>query len=245
MRHVEHVMGTVFSFDIRHDGDAVRPALDTALTWLHWVDETFSTYRAGSAISRLDTDAVGMDECPAEVAEVLALCESVERASGGYFSLRPQGRLDPSALVKGWAVERASRLLREAGAPRHIVNGGGDIRLGAGPRQDHPWRAGVAHPLRPGRILAVVEGHDLAVATSGVAERGRHIINPHTGRPAGDLVSITVIGDDLTIVDAYATAAFAMGVDAPAWLERTPGVEGMVVTATGEIVTTSGFPPQR
>ncbi|WP_218001823.1 FAD:protein FMN transferase [Microtetraspora malaysiensis] len=241
MRHVEHVMGTVFSFDVRDPVDA-REGVAEAVAWLHRVDATFSTYRPDSPVSRLGRGEIGLADCPAEVAEVLGLCEAVARTSEGYFTARPGGRLDPSAMVKGWAVERASRILTRAGAPNHCVNGGGDMWLAGSAAPGRPWRVGVAHPLRAGELAAVVAGTDLAVATSGTAERGPHILDPHTGRPATALASVTLVGASLTMVDAYATAAFAMGGAAREWVARLDGVEAFAVTADGGIWRTPGFP---
>lgn len=234
-RHVEQVMGTVFSFDVRHDAD---DAVARAVAWLHHVDEVFSTYRPDSAISRLARGEVGMSGCPPEVAHVLALCAQAEHHTDGYFTTYPGGRLDPSGLVKGWAIEQASLMLAEADAPRHCVNGGGDIQLGPDPGS---WRIGIAHPLRPDAICTVVSGHDLAIATSGTAERGPHILDPRTGRPAAALLSITLVGPRLTTVDAFATAAFAMGDAARDWIEESDDLEAFAVTARGHEWQTSGF----
>ncbi|WP_214102899.1 FAD:protein FMN transferase [Acrocarpospora catenulata] len=240
MRHAEPVMGTVFSFDVRH-GEQARPAVASAVALLHRIDAVFSTYRPDSAISRLDRGEITLRDCPPEVTEVLDLCARVESATDGYFSVVPSHHLDPSALVKGWAVDRACDLLRNAGCVRHCVNGGGDVRLGEPPEPGRPWRIGIAHPLRRGELLCVVEGTELAVATSGTAERGDHILDPHTGLPARGLAAITLLGADLTTVDAYATAAFAMGAGAHAWAERTGGIEALAVTDTGTTWRTSGF----
>jgi thiamine biosynthesis lipoprotein len=79
------------------------------------------------------------------------------------------------------------------------------------------------------------------VATSGVAERREHIIDPYTGRPAAGLASITVVGTRLAETDAYATAAFAMGAAACAWVEGLDGYEAYAITATGTTWQTSGF----
>ncbi|MDR8407275.1 FAD:protein FMN transferase [Nonomuraea sp. 3-1Str] len=246
-RHAEHVMGTVFSFDVRGDGDH-RDGIGRAVAWLRHVDAVFSTYRPDSPVSRLGRGEIGLTSCPAEVAEVLALCARVERDSGGYFTAHPPGgRLDPSGLVKGWAIERASDLLTAAGLPRHSVNGGGDVQLGAEPEPGRPWRVGVAAPPtaagRPadGALATVVAGAGLAVATSGTAERGHHIVDPHTGRPATALASITLAGPRLTTVDAYATAAFAMGEAARDWVEDMEDLEALAVTAAGQTWRTSGF----
>ena len=100
---------------------------------------------------------------------------------------------------------------------------------------------GIADPLRPGSLAIVVSGHDFAVATSGLAERGPHIINPHTGQPAAGLASITVVGASLAAADAYATAAFAMGPAARDWVESLDGYEAFAITPSGAAWQTSGF----
>ncbi|GAA2408819.1 FAD:protein FMN transferase [Streptomyces viridochromogenes] len=244
LRHVEHVMGTVFSFDVRDTPTpAVRHALDRAVTWLHRVDEVFSTYCPGSRISRLARGEVTLADCDRDVTEVLRLCESAHRVTDGWFSPAPGGRLDPTGLVKGWAIERASEILARAGARNTCVNGGGDIQLRGECAPGVPWRVGIAHPSLPGRLSTVVSGRDLAVATSGTAERGPHILDPRTGRPAeSDLLSITLVGRHLTDVDVWATAAFAMGAGAHEWIDSLPGVEAFAVTSGDRAWWTEGFP---
>jgi FAD:protein FMN transferase len=244
-RYVEHAMGTVFSFDLRDVPEEasvrVRAALEAAVASLHRVDEVFSLYRPNSQLSRLARGALTVGECASEVGEVLLLCEEAERLSDGWFDTQYAGTLDPTGLVKGWAVERAARMLLSAGAGAVCVNGGGDVQLYGG-----PWRVGIADPFRPGRLATVVEaggdGGDLAVATSGPAERGCHIVDPRTGEPpARGLASLTVVCAALTDADARATAAYAMGDAARAWLADLPGTEAFAVTADGSTWQTSGF----
>jgi thiamine biosynthesis lipoprotein len=164
--------------------------------------------------------------------------------SGGYFTTSPAGRFDPSGYVKGWAVERAAAIVAGTGSTRHLVNGGGDVQCAGGRPgpEPAPWRVGVADPFRRGRLAVVVEIGDGAVATSGTAERGRHIVNPVAGVPAAGLASITLAGPGLALVDAYATAAFAMG---PAlardWTESLDGYEAYAITEAGETWQTAGF----
>jgi FAD:protein FMN transferase len=246
LRRPVPVMGTVVSFDV--PGSAAG-AVQDAVRWLHWVDETFSTFRADSAVSRLGRGEISVADCPPEVASVLAACAEVAEISGGFFSVRAAGPLDPSGYVKGWAIERAADLLTTAGSASHTVNGGGDVQC-VGSRSGAPWRVGIADPLRPGRLACVVEGRDFAVATSGVAERGAHIVDPHTGLPPSGLppsgqLSVTVTGPHLALADAYATAAFAMGIQrAQEWAERLDGYEAFGIGADGETWQTSGFRAQ-
>ncbi len=93
------------------------------------------------------------------------------------------------------------------------------------------WRVGIQHPWERDRVAAVLECHDAAVATSGRYERGDHVLDPRTGLPATGLASVTVVGPDLAIADAYATAAVVLGaVDGMRWLATRVGYEAMGIT---------------
>ncbi|MET8075972.1 FAD:protein FMN transferase [Streptomyces sp. NPDC005303] len=247
VRHAEEVMGTVFSFDVRGGEPlAVQAALREAVAGLHRVDEVFSTYRDDSQVSRLARGELTVGDCDPEVAEVLELGAEAERLSDGWFSMRYEGRLDPTGIVKGWAVERAARRMAESGATGVSVNGGGDVQLLGVPGPERPWRVGVSDPLRPGGLAAVVSAAgaaELAVATSGTAERGAHIVDPRTGRSAvTDLLAVTVVAPTITWADCWATAAFAMGSrEGLAWLESLPDVEALLITAGDEVRCTGGL----
>ena len=107
---------------------------------------------------------------------------------------------------------------------------------------EEPWRVGIADPFHRGGLALVVEAAGSAVATSGIAERGPHIIDPHRGRPAAGLASLTVVGPSLALADAYATAAFAMGpARARDWTESLPGYEAYAITEHGDTWQTPGF----
>lgn len=244
--HAEPVMGTVVSFDVRFDDEQTRARMQAAVAgavaWLHRVDEVFSTYRVDSQISRLGSGDLRLVDCDDDVAEVLELCAQVGRESNGYFSSTYGGRLDPTGVVKGWAVQRASELLSAAGSDQHCVNGGGDIQVVGGPTPEAAWQIGISHPLHAAALASVVSIRDGAVATSGTAERGAHVIDPFTGEPALELASVTVVGADLTRTDAYATAALAMGNAAREWLESRDGYEGLAIGADGTGWWTSGYP---
>ncbi len=246
LHHVEHVMGMAVSIDVRDPVPA--GALGEVVAWLHHVDATFSPYRLGSPISRFGLGELGLEDLDAEVLEVLARCEEVHADTGGAFDVlavpAPNGsRFDPSGLVKGWSIERAVEILEAHGARNLCINAGGDLAVRGTPEPGRPWRIGIRHPDRPDGVLAVVavEGRR-AVATSGTYERGAHIIDPATGEATTAVASVTIVGPDLTYVDAYATAVFVMGVGGLQWLaDRHRDHDGMVVTHGGRRYTTDGF----
>ena len=203
--------------------------------WLRRVDRLFSTYRPDSEVCRLDRGELAVGDADPLVREVLERCERLRIETGGYFDARASGRLDPSGLVKGWAVDRAAALLEARGARRFCVSAGGDLVVRGG-----PWRVGVRHPRRRRRLAAALTVSDAAVATSGAYERGQHVLDPHTRRPARGARSVTVVGPDLGTADAYATAAFAMGAAGPAWTAGFDGYEAMTVIGV-RVLSTPGF----
>ena len=242
--HVEHCMGTAFTIDIRDPG-SWDAAIAEVVGWLHRVDAVFSTYRADSDISRIQRGELTVANADPEVDAVLELCARAATATAGAFTAMPHGRLDPTGLVKGWAVERASRLLEARGAVNHAVNGGGDVQLAGGATPGRPWVVGISDPGNRSRILSTVTGRNFAVATSGIAERGSHIRDPFTGRPAVALASATVVGDRLSLADAYATAAFVLGQQAIRWIEEVDGYAALLVDPDGSISTSRDWRTER
>jgi thiamine biosynthesis lipoprotein len=138
---------------------------------------------------------------------------------------RPGVEINPGAIGKGWAVDRASDALAAAGVPSMLVHGGqSSVRARGihGPALPgrRGWPVGLRHPLFPGRRLATITLDDRALGTSGSAtqffvDRGRrlgHILDPRTGRPAEGVLSATVIAPTAAVADALSTAAYVLGV---------------------------------
>jgi thiamine biosynthesis lipoprotein len=100
----------------------------------------------------------------------------------------------------------------------------------------------VEDPDRPDRLIVAVDVAGGAVATSGSAHRGTHIVNPFTGSPATGLSAVTVVGPSLTWADVYATAAVARGPEAVVWLDGLAGYEALLVAADGGLLATRGWP---
>ena len=240
-RYVEHVMGMPVSLALRgrHAADAAgRDAWGEVMATLRDVDRVFSTWRRESFVSRLDRGEVTLADGPPEVAQVLALGERAARESYGAFATRlpgPDGRehLDPSGVVKGWAVERAAHGLRRLADTDFALSAGGDMVVRTLDPAAPAWRVGVEDPHDPGRVLAVLPVHTGAVATSGTAHRGAHLVDARTGLAPRGVASVSVVASSLTWADIDATAAYALGPGAADWLRTRPGRTALVVWADG------------
>ncbi|MBV9923303.1 MAG: FAD:protein FMN transferase [Pseudonocardia sp.] len=222
----------------RHAADARgEAAWEAALAVLRAADRVFSTYRADSVVSRLGRGELALGGCPPEVGEVLAIGAAAERATGGAFAVCREGVLDPSALVKGWATERAAAAFAALPDTDFCLSAGGDITCRTVDPAAAPWRIGVEDPRDPSRLVAVVPLRTGAIATSGTAHRGSHIVDARTGRTPTGLASVTVIGTSLTAVDVDATAAFALGAEGERWLAGRGHRGVLVVRADGTTST--------
>ncbi|HEY2541657.1 MAG TPA: FAD:protein FMN transferase [Gaiellaceae bacterium] len=231
MHRVEHIMGMPIVVEVR-DGDVTDEVFD----WFRHVDATFSTYKEESDVSRIRRGDLALADASEEVRDVYARCAELRQETSGFFDVDAVG-LDPSGYVKGWAVDGAAAILDRSGAREYAINAGGDIRTRG------RWRIGIQHPLEPQAVATVVEGDDLAVATSGAYERGDHVRDPHSGHAPAGILSVTITGPDLGTADAYATAAFAMGGHrAPNWTARLDGYEAMTILDDGRVLSTPGFP---
>ncbi|WP_422740783.1 FAD:protein FMN transferase [Micromonospora sp. WMMD729] len=225
-------MGTTITLDLAED---LRPArlrelADDVFAWMHEVDGRFSTYKSDSEVCRFDQGEVLLSEASTDLRFVLEACADLWGVTDGFFDAYATGGLDPSGFVKGWAAQVASDRLLAAGAANHCVNAGGDVRVRGFSPTGEPWRIGIRHPWDETAACLVLAGTDLAVATSGVYERGRHVLDPRRGAPAGGLRSVTVVGSDLGVADAYATAALAMGAAGIGWLDRLTDHTYAVIT---------------
>ena len=256
--HAEHVMGTVVSFavlpGVPSPGKPDRApsgrepawpdpaaAIRAACTRLHEADAVFSTWDPRSPLSRLRGGSISEADGPPILGEVRAVCETARDISGGWFDpWAMPGGYDPTGLVKGWAVDRALDALRDAGVPAALVNGGGDLAAFGGPAPGEPWRTGIRHPWRPAALAAVLEVRG-AVATSGTYERGPHLVDPHTGRPACRAASATVTGPSLAMADALATALAVGGDAALEAIEGLAGYAGYLIRPDGTEAFTGGL----
>ena len=128
------------------------------------------------------------------------------------------------AIGKGHALDLLAERLRDAGASDFFIHGGHSSVIAQGdqvPGSGLGWAVGIAHPTKPRHRVAGIWLRNSALGTSGSGKqffhhRGRrfgHVIDPRTGQPAGDLLSLTVVMRSATDADACATGLFVCGSD--------------------------------
>src|SRR2546430_1384365 len=127
MRETRILMGMPITVDVCGASGAL---IDEVFGYFQHVDRRFSTYRANSEISTINRGDLPVRDWSGEMMEVLALAELTKNETDGYFDIRkPDGSLDPSGIVKGWAIRNAARLIVGAGFGDFFVEAGGDVQV--------------------------------------------------------------------------------------------------------------------
>jgi thiamine biosynthesis lipoprotein len=228
--HAEPVWGTVVTLDVRGPSDepeafevAARRGVAEVVTFLHDVDEWFSTFRVDSPVTALRGGLLSMADMPPVVVRVLDECWRLRGLTEGVFDpWAVPGGVDPSGYVKGWAADMAAEIFRSHDLPNVSVNAGGDVTCRGEQSPGTPWVVGVRHPRHRDQVVRTVVAVDEAVATSGRYERGEHIHDPRNGRAAAGLESATVVGPDGGMADALATALVVAGPRGARWFADLP-----------------------
>ena len=154
-------------------------------------------------------------------------------------------RMDLGGIAKGYIIDRAVTFLENEDMQSGIVEAGGDLRIwGNHPYRDK-WKIGIKHPRIPNKLFAVLDTREISIATSGDYERFfiksgtryHHILDPRTGYPATDCISVTIVAENALLADAYATTVFIIGPeDGMRFIEEKPEIEGLILyEKNGEI----------
>jgi thiamine biosynthesis lipoprotein len=240
MRESRDIMGMPVAVEIV-GGNAA--ALETVFDYFKAVDRRFSTYKPQSEISRINRGEVSLGEYSDAMRHIFVLAEQTKKDTDGYFDIaRADGSVDPSGIVKGWAIREAALLVEQMNYQNYFLDVGGDIQSKGTDTAGNPWTVGIRNPFNRDEVIKVLRPDGRGVATSGTYIRGQHIYNPY--RPEEkieDIVSLTVVGPDIYEADRFATAAFAMGRDGIMFIEGLKDLEGYAVDAAGIATMTSGF----
>lgn len=240
MRQTRLLMGMPITVEVLDPGITIEQ-LDAVFDFFASVDEQFSLFKDTSEISRINRGECRPEKYSDDMRAILALCALTKQQTGGYFEIAHDGRLDPSGVVKGWAIQQAAGRLRAAGWRDFFIDAGGDIQV-SGTRYGAPWRVGIRNPFRRQENIKILALTDCGIATSGTAVRGQHIYDPfQAGVPLREVVSLTVINSSVLDADRFATAAFAMGRRGIQFIEALPGFEGYQIDVSACATYTSGF----
>jgi FAD:protein FMN transferase len=208
------------------------------------------TFQAMSDVWKFGTAADANPRVPskAEIDQRRALVDyrTVELDQAKQAVRLPKAhKIGLGGVAKGYIVDRAAAVLKQAGLPAFLVQAGGDL-YGAGRKPDgSPWISAIRDPRGPeGSSFATIELTDHAFSTAGDYARSyvidnrryHHIIDPHTGYPATASRSVTVWADDATTADLVDDAVFIMGPEAGLKLaEATPGVGVVIVDRDNKV----------
>jgi FAD:protein FMN transferase len=241
MRDTRLIMGMPITVEIIDD--VPFRLMDDVYDFFTNIDNRFSPYKPASELSEYNRGDIATTGLSSEMREVLAIAHRTKTETNGYFDLkRPDGLLDPSGIVKGWAVRKAARIIQAFGVQNFYVDAGGDIQTGGKNRNGEDWIVGIRNPFSEHEIIKAVKITECGIATSGTYMRGQHIYNPHLPKKQiDDIVSLTIIGPDVLEADRFATAAFAMGNWGIYFIEELPGIEGYIINSSGVATQTSGF----
>lgn len=210
-------------------------------TYYAKIDKIFSTYKKTSEVEKINRGKLAKKDYSLEMKKILHMAHQTKKQTGGYFDVWLRGKLDPSGLVKGYAIYNAAKMLSKKGYKNYYVEIGGDIEARGKNSDGKKWRVGVKNPFNPKEVIKIVKVSNKGVATSGNYLRGEHIYNPIKKERANSIASITVIGPNIFEADRFATAAFAMGTSGINFIEKQKNLEGYMVTLDKLATLTSGF----
>lgn len=251
-------MGTVISLTLpagtlgtQEGGPVLEDASAAVERVFGGLDAVFSLYRPDSEASRLARGEVALRDTSAAFRARFADAAHWRLLTEGFFTPeRPDGILDLSGIIKGYAIDQASAALQSLGLTDWCLNAGGDVLVSGSPAPGtgSPWQAGIVDPQDRGSLLSGFalggSGRFAALATSGTAERGDHIWRAgagHTGFQPLEFRQVSVAAPDILTADVLATAIVAGG---RGMLDRAADgwdVEVLAVHVGGELLATPGF----
>jgi thiamine biosynthesis lipoprotein len=263
----DHLLGTSFDLTVlAADLDHAEKCERTVLAEIERLRRILSAWDPASEISLLNASSQAVPASP-ELLDVLRLGEEWRARSGGAFNMDlqagstglPAVEIDPAggtarritsrpltvnAVAKGYIIEKAIAAARRADPTllRILLDIGGDIGTwGSG-----TWKIGLADPLRsqenvpPGEEILLGGGR--AIATSAFYERGPHIFDPRTGRPAQGVLSATAIAADVPTANALSTILCVLGPEEGLrFAARMAGTECLVIDSDGTRHSSPGW----
>lgn len=239
------MMGMPIIVEIIGEDNKVQSVINDVFDYFDYIDKTFSVYKENSEISKINRGEILPQKYSNDMREIFELAEKTKLETNGYFDINNGKIVDPSGIVKGWAIYKAGQLIRQKGFQNFYVNAGGDIELGGHNSQGKKWKVGLVNPFDTKTSIKTLYLSDCGVATSGNYERGNHIYNPKDGKNVekmgNNIVSLTVIGQNVLEADRFSTPAFAMGKMGIDFIQKQNNLEGYIIDNNGIATMTSSF----
>lgn len=159
---------------------------------------------------------------------------ALDRVRGVARLTHPRAAVEEGGFLKGYTLDRMAAVMKEAGVTSGVLDFGGQL-LAFG----RPTAAEVASPVDRQTASFAFTLDDASLSTSGTSERGRHVLDPRTGRPSPAWGSVSVVAADGLTADVLSTALFVLGPDrGRAWAEAHR-VTALFQPADGPAFTTS------
>lgn len=223
------------------DSHAKEEDIEKIFLYFDDIDTRYSPFKNSSEVSQINAGFLKKEQASKELKKILLLSEQTKQQTQGFFNVEYHGRLDPSGLVKGYAIQQAAQMLLERGYKNFFIEIAGDIQTAGVNTSGEKWRIGIENPFDRKELIKVVGLSNTGIATSGTYIRGQHIYNPVQKEVVDTVVSLSVIGPNVYEADRFATAAFAMGEQGLYFLEQLNGFEAYMVMKNKKARATSGF----
>lgn len=223
------------------DKNVTDEDINEVFAYFHYIDNKFSIYKKNSEISKINRGEIKEKDYSLEMKKILALSEKTKKETNGFFDINQNGFLDPSGVVKGYAINEGANILQRKGYKNIYVEIAGDIQVFGKDKSNKDWKIGIQNPFNLKEIIKVVNLSNKGIATSGTYQRGNHIYNLKKNINENDFVSVTIIGPNVLEADRFATAIFAMGEAGLKFIVTLNEFEGYIIRKNKKAVYTKGF----
>jgi len=215
--------------------------INEVFSYLHFIDKKFSTFKKDSEISQINRGQLKESGYSNDMRNILSLCQKTKTETNGFFDINNNGILDPSGLVKGYAINEGANILLKKGYKNIYVEIAGDIQVYGKNSDGNDWKIGIQNPFNLKEIIKVVSLSNKGIATSGNYLKANHIYSPKKNKLIENIISVTVIGPNVYEADRFATAIFAMGESAFDFIVKLKNFESYIITKDKKAFYTLGF----
>lgn len=245
------IMGTYLSITIK--GTNTNSDIVAAYNRIKKIETLINRFDPQSEISKINNRHKNTIKISSDTYNCIELAQKVSYLTNGAFDItlsgdykniilisknrsitfkKPRIKLNLDGIAKGYAVEEARKLLFERGIKDGIIDMGSSIAV-----FDMPKKVGIRNPFKKDEFIAVITLNSReALSTSGTYEQGLHIINPKIGKPANELIGITITGLNAGLLDGLSTGIFVMGIKNGFIFSKKQNIPVIMILKDGKIL---------